>query len=162
MSSQGNLSAGSVGRFLGSGVFNTVVGFSIIAAGLALGLEPNAANALGYALAFALAYLVQRHWVFSGRRGNPAKFVVAAGLSYAANLIVLNALLFAGLLPILAQLGGMSTYTLSFLLLSSLWVFRHATAAEAGEGMRKFQPRAEARSDGRADTRSSASRRPEL
>ena len=142
MSSRGNLNAASIARFLASGVLNTVVGFGIIAAGLALGMEPNAANFMGYAIAFALAYAVQRSWVYSGRRGHPVTFIVAAGLSYVANLLALNALLFIDVLPILAQLGGMVTYTLSFLLLSALWVFEQQDPARVNEDTADRPPHA--------------------
>lgn len=157
MSLQRDLKAASVLRFLASGALNTLVGLGIIAIGLALGLEANAANFVGYSVAFALAYLVQRGWVYSGRRGHPVRFMMAAGLSYAANLIVLNALLFTGALPILAQLGGMVTYTMSSLLLSSLWVFTQRTSPRTGVEIIAPLPRAGAAPDGGTEARPPAS-----
>jgi putative flippase GtrA len=134
MSSRRNLSAGTAVRFLASGVLNTLVGFGIIAACLALGFEPNLANFIGYLLAFSLAFIVQRGWVYSGRRGHAVRFAAAAGLSYAANLATLNVLIYAGVPVIIAQLGGMATYTVCFFLLTSLWVFVGHSSAEAENG----------------------------
>lgn len=134
MSSRRNLSAAIAVRFLASGVLNTIVGFGIIAACLALGFEPNLANLTGYLLSFSLAFIVQRGWVYSGRRGHPLRFAAAAGMAYAANLATLNALLYAGMPVILAQLGGMATYTVGFFLLTSLWVFVGHSSAEAKTG----------------------------
>jgi putative flippase GtrA len=133
MSSRRNLSAGTAFRFLASGVLNTLVGFGIIAACLALGFEPNLANFTGYLLAFSLAFIVQRGWVYSGRRGHPMRFAAAAGLAYATNLATLNVLIYAGVPVILAQLGGMATYTVCFFLLTSLWVFVDPVSTGADE-----------------------------
>lgn len=116
-------------RFLSVGVVNTVLGLAVIVAGLRLGLNDYAANAIGYAVGFACSYLLNRSYTF-GATGTPhsaqlPRFAVAVAVSYGLNLAVIRAghlLGFDG--RIVLQLAAITVYTACFYVLSRLFVFR--------------------------------------
>jgi len=51
-------------RYAGSGVLNTLVGFSVIFLLMGLGAAPLLANIGGYAVGFVLGFIVSRRFVF--------------------------------------------------------------------------------------------------
>ncbi|WP_420963317.1 GtrA family protein [Brucella sp. IR073] len=131
--------AGTLPRFLTTGLAVTIVGFAVIFAAMGAGLSPYWSNALGYAVGFILSFILQKNWVFSNQEGtlntsDPSheengnkdtfgRFVIAAALAYAANLAVLHISLRIGLSPVSAQLIAAVFYTASGYILSSTWVF---------------------------------------
>jgi putative flippase GtrA len=63
---------GEFAKFILAGVINTLVGYSTFWVGIhAFGLSPFLSNASGYAVALAIAYLLNRHFVFSSHRAIP-------------------------------------------------------------------------------------------
>lgn len=56
-------------RYGVAGVFNTLVGFSIILAlDLGLGLAPHLANAIGYAIGVCVSFVLSKVFVFKARQ----------------------------------------------------------------------------------------------
>jgi len=122
-------------RYLAAGLLATLVGLSVIWGAMwALGLNPFAANALGYAIALTISFQIHKFWTFgaakTGRAGRrPARYLIAFAIAYAANLAGLALALNA--FPdraYAAQLAGMATYTTGFFLLNRFWVFPAARA----------------------------------
>lgn len=115
-------------RFLSSGVANTLLGFAVIFALLAMGTQPVWANIAGYATGFLLGFVLSRRFVF---RSN-GKFVVQSlryllsfALCFVLNLLVLRAGL-QHMAAIPAQVLASAAYTLSMFFLARLWVYRNA------------------------------------
>ncbi len=115
-------------RYGATGVVNTLVGYGVFLAALRLlGLAPEAANALGYAVALALAFTLNRLVVFRGSRASPAaalRFALAFALAFAVNQAVLALLVrLAGVEAEIAQVAAMAAYTVLFYLLNKFFVF---------------------------------------
>jgi putative flippase GtrA len=116
-------------RFLVVGVANTLVGLSVIfAAKYFLEARDVLANAIGYAVGICVSYTLNSRWTFA-YQGNwvpaVAKFLVATGIAYAANLLtVVAAINVLNLNTYLAQAMGMPVYTVTAYLASRYIVFR--------------------------------------
>jgi putative flippase GtrA len=120
-------------RFAVAGAANTMVGYgTILLAGLA-GAAPVLANACGYAVGLAFAYLLGKAWTFGppSRRGSGARFVAAFLTAYGLNLVVLKVAIAVGLPVPVAQGAAMASYSVCFYLTCRAWVFgaRRAGAA---------------------------------
>ena len=80
-------------RYGVAGVFNTLVGFSIIVAlDVGLHVEPHLANAIGYAIGICVSFLLSKFFVFKARqttRSAPLRYAVAVGVAFALNQGVL-------------------------------------------------------------------------
>ncbi len=116
------------------GLANTGVGLCVILA-VEFGLKAPAllANACGYAAGFALGFVLNRRFVFrsADRVGlTGPRYVIAVGLAYGLNLVILQTL--RHLLPPVdlahaaAQILAMSGYTVSLFVMSRYWVFAGA------------------------------------
>lgn len=115
-------------RYLVVGLLNTLVGLLVIVALQALlGVSPYVANACGYATGIVVGFLANRSWTF--RHSGPvalsaalyaAMFTVCYSLNLAVLWLALNVL---GWPAALAQLAGMSTYTVSFFVGCKMVVF---------------------------------------
>ncbi|MDJ0896179.1 MAG: GtrA family protein, partial [Alphaproteobacteria bacterium] len=125
-------------RFGIIGVLNTVVGYSVIVAALAVGLGDVPANAMGYAVGLSLSYTLNRRWTFrwqgADTTGSLARFLLVFGLAYGANLIVILGFRSLGVFENpLTHLVGMCVYSVVFYLGCGRWVFpdraRRDTAA---------------------------------
>nr|WP_295111483.1 GtrA family protein [uncultured Caulobacter sp.] len=125
-------------RYGVAGVFNTLVGFSIIVAlDVGLHVEPHLANAIGYAIGICVSFLLSKFFVFKARqttRSAPLRYAVAVGVAFALNQGVLA--LATALLPphgaiwsVAAQGAAAISYTGTLFLLSHFWVFAHKPAA---------------------------------
>lgn len=118
-------------RFLTVGLINTAVGILTIALCLLLGLGDYAANAVGYAVGVIFSFALHRSWTF--RLSGPAnlketaRFGIAVGMSYFANLAVLYLGRSAGFVddPLL-HVAAILTYTALFFLLTRHFVFAEA------------------------------------
>lgn len=116
-------------RFGLAGIANTIVGYSVILAGLWAGLGDYVANAAGYSVGFVLSYVLNRRFVFRvgapAGRGEVARYLLAIAVSYGANLGVLTAGrdLIGDDHP-LVHLAAIGAYTVVFFVLSSTFVFR--------------------------------------
>ena len=119
--------SGYVGRYVGTGAFNTLVGFGLIFTLMWAGVSPLAANAAGYACGFVLGFVLSRRLVFrSGGRlqGEALRYVAAFMLAFVLNLAALQAALhWLGLPAWLAQLAGAATFTLSMYAMTRFYVF---------------------------------------
>lgn len=114
-----------------AGVFNTLVGFGLILfLDLGLDVQPNLANAIGYAVGIAVSYVLSRLFVFRGRSaraGGLRRYLAAVALAFLANqavLTVANLLLPASeLASALAQACAAVAYSGALFLLSHYWAF---------------------------------------
>ena len=117
------------GRYVTAGALNTLVGFGCIATCTALGMNPFAANVLGYGAGLISSYLMVRVFVFRSTKpwaGEMLSYVLCFALSYALNLLVLyGGLNVLKISAIASQLAALAGYVLSMYALSSWVVFRH-------------------------------------
>lgn len=133
---RGSHDAATVARFVATGLGAALLLLVMTWSLAALGLAPFAAGALGYALAFAVAYLVQRSWSFRGRHAHRhalPRYLAAqalAALTSGAAAHLATAMLSWG--------HGASAFTatvaasaVSFVL-SLFWVFPPQTEATGG------------------------------
>lgn len=125
---------GRVAAFSLTGVANTVVGVGLIVLCGMHGLDPIAANIVGYAGGLLLSFTLNSRVTFRNRSRDHrtiARFLVAFAVSFAINLAIV-ALLTAWLAPprILTSLAGMPAYIVCFFLLCERWVFQ-TTSGEA-------------------------------
>jgi putative flippase GtrA len=123
---------GEILRFGLVGAANTALGLGITSAlDLGLHINPQIANAIGYAAGMALSYAMSRAFVFrraAGAELTAPKFVAALAVAFAVNQAVLlvagRALGPAQLMHFVAQVLAMASYTVVNFLLCRLWVFR--------------------------------------
>lgn len=116
-----------VGRYVGTGAFNTLVGFGIIFGLMWLGASPLVANVAGYGCGFLLGFVLSRKLVFrsAGRlQGEATRYVAVFLAAFLLNLAVLQLSLgWLGFPPVLAQLAGAGTFTLAMYAMTRLYVF---------------------------------------
>lgn len=118
-----------LGRFLGVGVANTLIGLGVIyACKRLLGFGDVLANASGYAVGLTIGFMLNRHWTF-GHTGNvrvaALRFLAVFGVAYSVNLLcVLLAIRAAGIDDYVSQAIGILPYTAIFYLGSRLYAFR--------------------------------------
>lgn len=119
----------SVARFALAGLYNTVIGYSVIVFGLWLGLGDYRANFLGYSVGLLFSYFVNRTWSFRVQSRPSIReifyFIWAFAASYLVNILVLVIGREMGLSQsAILHLGAMTAYTITFYLLSRFVVFR--------------------------------------
>jgi len=123
---------GEILRFGLVGAANTALGLGITSAlDLGLHINPQIANAMGYAAGMVLSYVLSRVFVFrraaEGELTAP-KFVAALAVAFAVNQLVLltmgRALGPSQLMHFAAQVLAMASYTAVNFVLCRLWVFR--------------------------------------
>jgi putative flippase GtrA len=108
-------------------LINTVVGYAVIFACMAFGLGPRLSNALGYAVGFVLSFVQSRYWVFRSANRiveDATRFVPAFLVAFAANFLVLQALLWLGVNAYLAQLAAGCAFIAVGFVLNYVFVFR--------------------------------------
>ncbi len=114
-------------RFVAVGIVNTVVGLAtVLAASAWFGANAFVANAAGLLAGFIIGYQLNRLWTFRSARAvamTAPRYLLAFGLSYSFNLVLLAFALRAGMHPILAQGVALVAYSLAFFLLCRLMVF---------------------------------------
>jgi len=116
-----------VAKYSLSGLINTVVGYAVIFACMAIGLGPRLSNALGYAVGFVISFLQTRYWVFrSASRvvDDATRFVPAFLAAFGVNFVVLQALLWLGVNPYIAQLSAGCAFIGVGFFLNYVFVFR--------------------------------------
>ncbi len=120
---------GSFFKYCLVGAGNTAIGLSVIY--LAMGvlqLPAASANAVGYALAFAVSFWLNRVWTFRSTAPvgkSLASFAVLCAIGYTLNLAaVMTAIHGAGVDPYIAQLFGVAVYALFVFAGSRFVVFR--------------------------------------
>lgn len=124
-----------LGRYIGSGAFNTLVGFAVIFLAMWAGFSPSAANISGYAAGFILGFVLSKKIVFRSN-GNFVKesvrYLIAFLSAFALNFIVLHiALDELELAPVLAQIVAAIVYTSAMYALTRLYVFSPALASKS-------------------------------
>jgi len=116
-----------IGRYAGSGVLNTLVGFSVIFALMWLGVSPLIANAGGYLAGLVMGFFMAKKVVFRSEghvTTEGIRYLAAFLASFLANLLVLQcALDMLHMNAILAQLIAAATFTTIMYLLSRWLVF---------------------------------------
>lgn len=117
-----------LGRYAGSGVLNTLVGFSVIFLLMALGVSPILANIGGYLFGLILGFFLSKKLVFRSEghiTSESLRYLAAFLACFFLNLIVLQlALSVLHWEAAFAQLLAAATYTIIMYLLSRLLVFR--------------------------------------
>lgn len=125
---------GEVLRFALVGLANTALGLGITSAlDLGLHVNPQIANAVGYAAGMVLSYLLNRIFVFRSAaqaRLTAPKFAAALAVAFAVNQLVLfiagKVLGSSQLMHFMAQVVAMASYTVVNFALCRFWVFRRA------------------------------------
>jgi putative flippase GtrA len=125
---------GYLGRYIGSGAVNTLIGFAVIVAAMGIGFSPINANVAGYTVGFILGFVVSKKIVFRSA-GNliseSARYLIAFFVAFAINLVTLYLALERLLMqPVLAQVCAAVTYTVTMYLLARYFVFRSDTKVE--------------------------------
>ena len=115
-------------RFGAVGLLNTALGYSLILAGLALGLGDIVSNAAGYAAGLTLGFFLNRQWTFGRaggfRPGAVARYAITFVVAYGANLGVVIAAMSAGFIENpFVHLAGNCLYSIIFYLGSAWFVF---------------------------------------
>lgn len=129
-------------RYLVAGGVNTVVGYGVFWVGLhQLGLHASAANALGYAVALCVAYVLNRVLVFTASTAGGAsvvRFMLAFILAFAINQGVLATCIeFFQLRAEFAQVIAMIIYTLVFYFANKYYVFRRSKPQPTPQSVQK-------------------------
>ncbi|WP_095196511.1 GtrA family protein [Pseudomonas sp. Irchel 3A7] len=124
-----------IGRYLGSGLFNTLVGFAVIFLAMWAGLSPSLANVSGYAAGFILGFVLSKKMVFRSNGSfvkESMRYLIAFFVAFALNFIVLHiALDKFGLAVILAQIVAAIVYTLTMYALTRFYVFSPGLASKS-------------------------------
>lgn len=111
-------------RFLVVGVGNTVIGLSVIFGAMFVGVNPFAANALGYAAGLIFGYHANRAWTFRSRDPALMKYLAVILLAYGMNLLLVAVALWVFRInAYAAQLLGMGAYTMLSFLGCKVFVF---------------------------------------
>ena len=117
-----------LGRYAGSGVLNTLAGFSVIFILMLFNVPPILANIGGYLFGLVLGFFLSKKLVFRSEghiTSEGLRYLAAFLASFILNLIVLQfALSVLHWNAVLAQLLAAATYTIIMYMLSRLLVFR--------------------------------------
>jgi len=117
-----------LGRYAGSGLLNTLAGFSVIFILMALGISPILANIGGYLFGLMLGFFLSKKLVFRSAghiTSESIRYLAAFFVCFILNLIILQlALSVFHWDAAIAQLLAAATYTIMMYLLSRLLVFR--------------------------------------
>jgi len=116
-------------RFLLAGVANSAVGLCVIVLLQAgIGVDRRLANAAGYLVGGVVAYVLNRAYTFSSTASHARtmpRFILAAVGCFALNILVLEFCVRTLEWPVfMAQVAALTTYTLTFYVVSRRHVFR--------------------------------------
>ena len=114
-------------RFVLVGIVNTVVGYGVFyALFVYCDVQPYAANAIGYLVALSIAFFLSKNFVFA-KKYKPKmllKYTISFIFCFCINQLVLFVLVNAKyMIPELAQIVAMLTYTLAFYFANKYFVF---------------------------------------
>lgn len=114
-------------RFLLVGGFNTLIGYGVFFILFAcFQLTPYISNAFGYIVALIVAFGLSKKFVFRStyQKGMVTKFIVAFLIAFGFNqFVLLLTIEYTPLIPEIAQILAMVSYTLIFYLLNKYFVF---------------------------------------
>jgi putative flippase GtrA len=126
---------GLVGRYMLSGVGNTLAGFSLIFGLMWMGVSAYLANVAGYALGLAMGFVVSRNLVFNASgaiKPQMWRYGLAFVTCVALNFLVLTlALEFFQINRFLSQCFAAASYTAAMFLMSRFYVFENALRKSA-------------------------------
>jgi putative flippase GtrA len=109
-------------------VANTLIGISAIVLCGMLGLGAMTSNVIGYGFGLVVSFTLNSRVTFRDRprdRHTISRFVVAFGIAFAANLvIVLLATHYLALDHRITSLAGTPVYMVAFFVLCETWVFK--------------------------------------
>ena len=116
-----------IGRYIGSGAINTIIGFTVIFLAMALGCSPVVSNIAGYAVGFSLGFVLSKKFVFRSNGhfvSESLRYLVAFVIAFLFNLLVLSfTLKNLHLHAIAAQFIAAFAYTIVMYLLARVFVF---------------------------------------
>lgn len=116
-----------VGRYIGTGAFNTLVGFGIIFGLMWAGVSPLVSNIAGFSCGFLVGFVLSKKFVFrtAGRwQAQALRYVGVFIVAFLLNLAAMQAaLVLLGWPAVLAQFAGAVTFTLAMYSMSRLYVF---------------------------------------
>ena len=119
--------SGYLGRYLGSGALNTIVGFAVIFLLMAVDVSPVVANIAGYAVGLMLGFTLSRSFVFRSDGhflSEGGRYIICFFVSFSINLLVLTyALDSLHLGRELSQILAATTYTVLMYLFSYYLIF---------------------------------------
>jgi len=101
-------------RFGTVGVANTLIGSATILVLTWRGMNPFAANVIGYVLGTLFSFYANSRWTFGARIGGVrlVKFLTVLAIAYGINVAVLSAALRMGYSDLASQLPAMICFTL--------------------------------------------------
>lgn len=115
-------------KYASSGVLNTLSGFAVIFAAMALGVSPLMSNIAGYVTGFVLGFILSKKFVFRSHGHfvkESLRYMLAFILAFLCNIVVLQLCLYR--YPshaVIGQLGSAVTYTILMYILIRFYVFR--------------------------------------
>ena len=121
-----------LGRYAGSGALNTLAGFAVIFALMALGFSPYIANIGGYLAGFILGFVVSKKFVFRSNGHfvtESIRYLLAFLVCFALNLFALK-LALTRINPFAAQIVAAVVYTGMMYLFTRYFVFSGGMQAE--------------------------------
>ncbi len=116
-------------RYAGSGALNTLAGFAVIFALMALDFSPYTANIGGYLAGFVLGFVVSKKFVFRSNGhfvGESFRYLAAFLLCFGLNLLALK-LALVRINAFAAQLAAAVIYTGAMYLFTRYFVFPDRT-----------------------------------
>lgn len=116
-----------IARYIGSGVFNTLIGFFIIISLMWTGVSPYISNITGYTFGLLLSFLFSKKFVFRSSGSVKKEFfryLVSFFIAFCLNVSALYLLLnYLEISPIFAQVAAAGVYTFSMYILIRLYTF---------------------------------------
>ena len=116
-------------RFIIVGIFNTIIGLSIIYILIYFGFNNYISNIFGYLVGLSISFVLNKYYVFNAQKNNQivykqfGKFILIFMIAYSVNIIVL----FIGLnhmTSYLAQFIAMIAYTVINFILNKYITFK--------------------------------------
>lgn len=121
-------------RYAGSGIVNSIVGFTVIISATALGFSPIISNVFGYAVGFILGFVLSRKFVFRTNGQyivESVRYLIAFVFSFLINLLVLRlALIYLNHHTLFSQLAAIASYTVVMYILTRYFVFNARKSEE--------------------------------
>lgn len=124
-----------LGRYIGSGTVNTVVGFAVIFAMMWAGFSPFIANIGGYAVGFVLGFVLSKKIVFRSNGSfvrESVRYLIAFLTAFLLNIVVLHIVWNSfGYHAAVAQVAGAIIYTVAMYTLTRFYAFSPSLASKS-------------------------------
>lgn len=132
-------------RFAVVGALNSVIGYAVIVAALALGASDYLANIFGYAVGLGSGFLLHRHWAFAGSdrsgRSTGSRYIITFAIAYSVNIAIVALARRLGMIDMpITHIAAMAGYSLCFFLLARSYVFSQDDEAAQGAGRADWAP----------------------